>query len=55
MKLKETDYAWIARAVILAVVLWAGSTLISVDTRMGLLEYRMTMIERHHSPEGIVK
>ena len=45
---RESEFTWFTRAVILGLMAWAGTTLLSVDTRMEVLEWRMTMIEINH-------
>lgn len=43
------SFEWLVRAVIIGMLAWAGNTLISVDTRLEVLEFRMTLIEGHHN------
>lgn len=43
--------SWLMRFIIIALLGWAGTTLLSVDTRLTLVEYRITLIEGHHNNE----
>ena len=39
---------WLMRIIIVAMLGWAGTTLMSVDSRLGIVEYRITQMEKHH-------
>lgn len=48
LKKADAPAQWLVRAIIIGLLGWASSTLISVDSRMAVLEFRMTIIEKHH-------
>ncbi len=48
MRKADIPAQWLVRAIIIGMLAWASTTLVSVDSRMAVLEFRMTIIEGHH-------
>lgn len=45
---KEYEFSWLSRALIIGLMLWAGSTLMRVDTGVNFNSHRIEHLESYH-------
>lgn len=48
LRRKEWEFAWCARAIIISLLAWAGTTLLSVDNRVTWNSHQIEHLQEYH-------